>query len=91
MMKKKMDFGDDDNGSENGEDMVQTQINQMMMTATKKMISIILVTKKADDEKDSDKDGQGSNSNEATKEKDDSKGEATHHVKGGGGDTNQKS
>ena len=56
----------------------------MMMTATKKMISITLVTK-ADDEKDSDKDGQGqSNDDDGTKEEDKKGGEATHHSKGGG-------
>ena len=46
---------------------------------------------KADDEKDTDKDGQGqSKADDANKEEDENKGEATHHAKGAGGDFKPK-
>ena len=82
MMNEDEDFGDDDKGSENGDDSDADKSDDD--DADEKNDFNNFGDQKADDEKDSDKDGQGSNSNEATKEKDDSKGEATHHAKGGG-------
>ena len=84
------DFGDDDNGSENGEGSGSDADKSDDDDADEKNDFNNFGDQKADDEKDSDKDGQGDNSNEATKEKDDSKGEATHHAKGAGGDHKPK-